>query len=83
MKVPSSKSARLALATAVLAGVFFTLPFRADAQHPFGFAVAEAGQRHDSANPRNNNTDVPGHQNNEYLKNYNYSNNNNNNNNGN
>jgi hypothetical protein len=71
MSVFSSKSARLSLATALLAAVFFTLPIRADVQHPFGFAVAQAGSRHDSANPRNNNTDNYGHEHNEYLKNYN------------
>ena len=72
MKVSSRKSARLAAATALLAAVFFALPVKPDTQHPFGFAVAAASARHDSANPRNNNTDVAGHEHNEYLKNYQY-----------
>jgi hypothetical protein len=67
MNVSSIKPARLALATALLAVVFFALPIRADVQHPFGFAVAQASRRHDSANPRNNNTDNYGHEHNEYL----------------
>jgi hypothetical protein len=69
MYVSSIKSARLVLASALLAAVFFALPIRADVQHPFGFAVAQAGKRHDSANPRNNNTDVAGRENNQYLNN--------------
>ena len=73
MHTTSRKSARLALGTALLAAVFFALPIRADTQHPFGFAVAHASRRHDSANPRNNNTDNYGHEHNEYLKNYNAS----------
>jgi hypothetical protein len=71
MSVSPIKPARLALATALLAVVFFALPIRVDVQHPFGFVVAEAGRRHDSANPNNNNTDNYGHEHNEYLKNYN------------
>jgi hypothetical protein len=51
------KPAKIAVTAALLAGVFFALPVKMDAQHPLGFSAALAGSRHDSANPRTNNTD--------------------------
>jgi hypothetical protein len=59
------KPAKVAVTAALLAAVFFALPIKMDAQHPLGFSVAQAGSRHDSADPYNNNTDMAGHEQNQ------------------
>jgi hypothetical protein len=55
------KLTRSTVSVALLAAVFFALPIKIDAQHPSGYGPALASDRHDSADPYNNNTDGYGH----------------------
>ena len=61
MNSPTARTAKLSVGMALFAFVLCALPINISTQHPIGYIAALASDRHDPANPYNNNTDTPGH----------------------